>query len=491
MTTTRIPDGQMMMQEMYAVKSGEMAETLSESFSSVMERAEESKTEVTNLVSTDTTTTKAETVKPTENKKVQDADSSKQDKDDLKTSHETKETDKSAKVEDKKEVSEETKKVVKEVTKETEEAVAKTLGITVEELSELMQLLGMTMADLTEPGNVAKLMVEANTEVDFASVMMDETLLSEMKEIVATVTQSLEQAAAELSVSVDGLKTQIAEVMGETDVPTFAEMAENGLNVEMPVGQTEQVVAQTTAQNVSDDKEETVVSKENVTVVDATDTKADETVMTVTDAQTKANADDSDDAQMQQQSRGEHVAMQQQTVAQQSVVQTEVQMQPESYIDVERAREIINQVAEQVKMRASEQITEMEIQLNPANLGRINLQVTAREGVITAQIATTNEDVRAALEMQAMALKEELNQQGLKVDAVDVTVSSHEFERNLEDGQQQSAEEEAYKEELRKGTRKSIDLNELTNEDLAEMSEAEMIQIDMMNRRGNRMNLMA
>ena len=164
---------------------------------------------------------------------------------------------------------------------------------------------------------------------------------------------------------------------------------------------------------------------------------------------------------------------------------------PMSYIDAEKAREIISMVAEQVKLRVSEQITEMEIQLNPANLGKLNLQVASREGVITAQITTTNEDVRAALELQAMALKEELNQQGLKVEAVDVSVSSHEFERNLEQDQQQNADEEAYKEQLHKGTRKSIDLKELTMDDLSEMSEAEMIQIDMMNRRGNRMNLMA
>lgn len=71
----------------------------------------------------------------------------------------------------------------------------------------------------------------------------------------------------------------------------------------------------------------------------------------------------------------------------------------------------------------------MEMQLNPENLGKVYVNISSKEGVIHAQLAASNEAVRAALETQVADLRQNLNQAGVKVDAVEVTVASHEFER--------------------------------------------------------------
>ncbi len=161
-----------------------------------------------------------------------------------------------------------------------------------------------------------------------------------------------------------------------------------------------------------------------------------------------------------------------------------------SYVDTE---DIINQIAEYVKIRQSESLSEMEISLNPESLGHIRLQVASREGVITAAITTENEAVRQALMVQAMTLKEELNEQGLKVEAVEVTVASHEFERDMKGGGEEA--QNLFERQVQKQLRRRIvvDSLEQAEEMLAheELSDAERLQIDMMAKSGNSVDFTA
>ncbi len=160
---------------------------------------------------------------------------------------------------------------------------------------------------------------------------------------------------------------------------------------------------------------------------------------------------------------------------------------------LETTQDILNQFAEYVKVNASAEITEMEIQLNPANLGSINLQIASKNGVITAQLNVSNEAVKQALESQIITLRENMIEQGIKVEAVEVTIQSHEFERNLNDGQNESQAQ--YEAELKKAVRKNINLAETEaygEDDLLDtFSNEEQLQVDMMRRNGNSIDFIA
>ena len=52
------------------------------------------------------------------------------------------------------------------------------------------------------------------------------------------------------------------------------------------------------------------------------------------------------------------------------------------------AKDVIRQVVEEIKLTVKADNTSFEMQLNPEHLGKINLQVAAKNGVVTAQIAT-------------------------------------------------------------------------------------------------------
>ena len=154
---------------------------------------------------------------------------------------------------------------------------------------------------------------------------------------------------------------------------------------------------------------------------------------------------------------------------------------------------IMRQMTDFIKLNVNPNVTEMELQLQPANLGTINLQVALKNGAITAQFTAQNESVKEALETQIVQLKENLEERGIKVDAVEVAVSSHEFERNLEQGEQEARDSERT-EEIKRTTRRRIVLGENGTDAEAEMEDiedADRIQVEMMQQKGNTVSFTA
>lgn len=98
------------------------------------------------------------------------------------------------------------------------------------------------------------------------------------------------------------------------------------------------------------------------------------------------------------------------------------------------AEDVVRQLIDSIKVNVNSQTSEMELQLSPESLGKVNLLVEAKNGIITAQLTTQNEAVKTIIENQLVSLKENFAQQGLKVEAVEVMVESHGFEtgKNLE-----------------------------------------------------------
>ena len=67
------------------------------------------------------------------------------------------------------------------------------------------------------------------------------------------------------------------------------------------------------------------------------------------------------------------------------------------------------------------QNSEMIIKLNPEHLGELSLKVSVNgNGGVTATFHTDNAQVRAILETGMIQLKQLLNEQGIKVDSVEV-----------------------------------------------------------------------
>ena len=153
------------------------------------------------------------------------------------------------------------------------------------------------------------------------------------------------------------------------------------------------------------------------------------------------------------------------------------------------AEQIMKQILDFMKIRTGGQLSEIEMQLHPASLGTVQVSLAAKNGVVTAQFTAQSEVVKEAIEGQIMILRENLEQQGIKVEAVEVTVASHEFERNLEQ-QAKDEEQEAREAEERKKSTRRINLDNLEEGEEIQ-DEAERITRDMMMRHGATLDYMA
>lgn len=151
--------------------------------------------------------------------------------------------------------------------------------------------------------------------------------------------------------------------------------------------------------------------------------------------------------------------------------------------------EFISQVVEHVRTAVQNQVTSLEMQLNPEHLGKMLVTLTSREGAVTAQFMAANESVRAALEAQVTTLSENLNQAGVKVDAIEVMVGTHEFEQNLEQNARGEQEQAQQQENGNQNSgRRNISLNSL--DDLSGiLSEEERLVAQIMQDHGNSMDL--
>ncbi len=157
-----------------------------------------------------------------------------------------------------------------------------------------------------------------------------------------------------------------------------------------------------------------------------------------------------------------------------------------SYVNTE---DVIAQIVTQARVINTENLSSVEMQLNPANLGRMILHVVSEDGHITAKLIAQNETVKEALQTQLAELRVNLNQQGVKVDAVEVTVSSHEFEENLE-GQFTHQENGEREEKNGYGERRTLSASDL-EDDGVDLSESERLAANIMRDNGNSMDMHA
>lgn len=148
----------------------------------------------------------------------------------------------------------------------------------------------------------------------------------------------------------------------------------------------------------------------------------------------------------------------------------------------ESTQAIMDQILDYMKIQLNADTTRLEMQLHPASLGTLQVQISAKAGMLTANFITQNETVKAALESQMVQLKEQFEEQGVRVEAIEVTVQTHEFERNLDEQgrgrNQQEPERKMRTRRIRLGDVPAMDSLEEEDALAAEMMAADGSTVD-------------
>lgn len=369
------------------------------------------------------------------------------------------------------------------------------LGVTEEEIAEAMESLGMSFLDLRNLQNLTSL-VQALTGEDIGALFSSEAFQNVMEQVTA-VTDAL---CAELGITKEELN-ELCEAWDQMKQVEGADV-ESESEVQKPQEQpsVEENVSDVTEKKVAIEaapKEEPVVSPKEEPV---TREEAREVLETVKSPEKTASdtekggsfseqglLDHSKDAMPDMTNAGT-VFTEQQTIKTEEFILP--QEAPQPYANQADAVDFIEQIAKNVRVTVSGNMSSMEMQLNPEHLGKLYLNVTEREGIVRAQIATQNTVVKEALETQLVELRQSLNQQGIKVDAIEVTVSTHEFEQNLEENARQEEQAKRQMEESGKQTRRNLNLNDLDGL-TGLMSEEEQLAAQIMRDNGNQVDLTA
>ena len=349
-------------------------------------------------------------------------------------------------------------KVADEAQKAGEELVGKVaeeLGVSAEEVLAAMEALGFVMADLLNADNMTELVLTIEGE-DMLALMTDEGLYNSLQNLLTMVSETVDQIGEKMELSPEELEA----ILEQAKVPEMEEnpetVPEDGKRPQMPEGQEDYTV--TVERNG-----ETV--KVSVEVDGSSQTESTEVTGLKPEAvqeETTADSGKGDGSKKEGSSQKENAQemthgnmLLESLLNKGGAVKSEAVFENAMAQNTADTQNIMNQIMDYMRVQVKADMTQMELQLNPASLGTVNINITSKAGVITAQFLTQNETVKAAIESQIVQLKNSFEEQGLKVEAVEVTVASHSFERNLNgdgNGQQQAQDGK------KKGNRK-VNLN--------------------------------
>lgn len=320
-------------------------------------------------------------------------------------------------------------------------------GVTEEELMSALDTLGLTLLDMLEQPKLMDVAMELTGTENLAGILTDGNLYQQIQEAVGELadieTQFLDDT---------GLTAEELAALSENMKPEEAEVTEKSQQLQEILPEFTETESEETPQL------ELVVDRESQSSNDSMQENDNHTPMTGQEAFQQFTDRLSDYAGV--------------TNSGNVTYASQMEMQ-----------EVMKQVVDMVKVQVQADTTSLEMQLHPESYGKLNLHVSVREGAVTAQLAVENEMVKSALEAQVVQLREAMDERGLKVDAVEVTIASHEFERNLEEGQSEQPQEEEHS----KGQHRQINLQSesLTLEELMEMSESEALTRKIMLENGN------
>lgn len=399
---------------------------------------------------------------------------------------------------------------VEEFAKEVQQEVKELLGVDDAQLEAAMKELGLTYQDLTDPVNLANLVMNLTGEedqlgllmnADFQELMQNVEVLSKnlLQELgmtpqeAAEVFAQLEQNAAQITEEVPQQMQEVTDTQADVlkvqqtdDVQITEQKSQVTGLTETNAAATESVESDGNVQNVEEpvSQEVRVENDQTASQQEGQQEEAPENSMTTEDDASLLQQNDTTEKSI----FTEHTFQQTvQTIRTDNITAAPTTAVPQNVVF--NTLDVIRQVSEFTRVMYQGDTTSMEMQLNPENLGKIYVQVTAKEGVVTAHLAVQKEIVKEALENQTIQLRENMNQQGIKVEAVEVTIASHEFERNLEQNQQGSAQDEQ-REQASKSPRRNISMNQL-DELSGLMSEEEMLVAKIMRDNGNSVDFTA
>lgn len=395
-------------------------------------------------------------------------------KDSLQTSQkdnvdETQKKDVSTVDEDMDLVSEETVQAAVDLFANIIQIISNYTGKTVEEVSNMMQDMGMEVADLLSNDYVNELVTELMDKNSIMELLTDTEMSSMIKELVGEIGEMKNQFMETFQLSSDFVYELSDDLKMNQNVQTEENVSEiqndrnlNKVELETNIVQNIDyeikenlkgldVKSDTVYANNDIESNSNIIQNDNLlnedSEADNLNQNTDKSMGQDVQNQTKTSYDSSDGV----------VTM---TDALDNIRNIVMESIPKEE-STSAADKIVNQIIDEIKLYARPNMTSLEMQLEPETLGKVTISILAKAGHISAEIAAQNQVAKEAIEGQLNVLKENLAQQGVKVEGIEVTIATHNFEGNLEKGDDTTQKQREIK---RKKTISAKELAEINGE---------------------------
>ncbi len=304
-----------------------------------------------------------------------------------------------------------------------QQAIMKLLQVTPEELQAMLREQGLGLSDLTDPESLQQLLMANKGSTDVMDFLTDGNLKTEFDQLINQVESILKEEAPHLTAV--QLRVALEELTAKTEqevtLPTEGE-------TKSPEGLFSQQEISRDELTTDNGRKEPGINSGNGPEVELLKETEGENGNKQTTSEQGRNENLDRDAAIRYETFLDNLTRTVQDIA----------LEPMKEARTVELREIANQILERIRVVMKPEQTSMEMELNPEHLGKVNLTVVAKEGTMTAQFKVQNELAREAIEGQLQTLRDTLNSQGIKVEAIEVTVTGYTFgqsENSGEDGQ--------------------------------------------------------
>lgn len=367
-------------------------------------------------------------------------------------------------------------------------SIMETLDVSEEDLLQAMEILGLDMISLLDPTNLSQLVLTLSGETEPSSLLTNEALfqdLQSLQQMAGELTQELQQTLSLTPEELTGVMEDVQEWMQNTgNVSADETVSEEPVNDNV-------TGAEEKEQRINVDIR---VNGQEVSLETDGDGNVTRTVqMTKTDSEDSGNTPKQESGRQSSEGKdtGADVSSSQtmfNNPLQNRVTVNETGFTQSTTAYTSNTQEIMDQILSNIKIRITPNVDSLEMQLHPQSLGTVHVQLTNHAGEITALFHVQNEAVKTAVETQMLQLKEALNDQGVKVEAIEVSVDTRGFESSLWQGQENSGQE-AYEQQRR--TPRRINLASLDASFEEEATEEEILAAKMMEANGNTVDFTA
>lgn len=312
-----------------------------------------------------------------------------------------------------------------------QEVVMQTLGLNQEEFNQLLnqyqEAYGeITTSDLLETDVLRQLVLLNSGTTDPCAFLTDEKLEQTMKQLL----QTLEQIGteAELELTPQELKDLLMQSRDSEKAITEEPMIRPAEGILPSTGKEAEGKKDNNLSDVAEATRGSLHGEEESTIE----------ITIANDSNSGSPTDARDEETTNQDFQSQFQAFVDKLV--QKGQSTQIDMTGNE-VRITELREIANQIIEQIKVVIKPEQTSMELMLNPEHLGKVNLSIQAKDGAMTAHFVVQNELSKEAIESQMQTLRDTLNQQGIKVESVEVTVAAYAFEQNTQQEHENHSEE--------------------------------------------------